>query len=133
MSNAFLRRVYNWMAAGLALSGLVAWFVVSSPQVFGLFIDLKTGGPTMLYWVALLGTFGLVMGLSAGITRIRVGTATLLFMLYAGLNGVFLAPVLLMYTTASVFKAFLVTAGTFGATSLWAATTKKDLSAWGLS
>ncbi len=134
-TNAFMRRVYNWMAGGLALSGLVAWWVVSSPATLGMFLryDPATGttSPTMLYWASLIGVFALVMFLSAGIQRIRVGTATTLFLLYAGLNGVFLAPLLLMYTSASVFKAFIITAGTFGVTSIWATTTKKDLSSWG--
>jgi len=133
--NAFMRRVYNWMAGGLALSGLVAWWVVSSPATLGLFLRYDpasgTTSPTMLYWASLIGVFALVMFLSAGIQRIRVGTATTLFLLYAGLNGVFLAPLLLMYTSASVFKAFIITAGTFGVTSIWATTTKKDLSSWG--
>ncbi len=129
--NAFMRRVYNWMAGGLALSALASWLVVSSPAVFGIFFDLQTGAPTMAYWVVLIGVFGMVIGLSAGIQRIKVGTAAGLFVVYAALNGVFLAPILLMYTSASVFKTFLVTAGTFGVTSIWATTTKRDLSGWG--
>ena len=129
--NAFMRRVYNWMAGGLALSALASWLVVSSPAVFGIFFNLQTGAPTMAYWVVLIGVFGMVIGLSAGIQRIKVGTAAGLFVVYAALNGVFLAPILLMYTSASVFKTFLVTAGTFGVTSIWATTTKRDLSGWG--
>ncbi len=129
--NAFMRRVYNWMAGGLALSALAAWLMISSPAVFGLFFDLYTGTPTMLYWGVLIAVFGLVIGLSAGIRRIRVGTAATLFVVYAVLNGIFLAPILLIYTSASVFKAFLIAAGTFGITSIWASTTKRDLSGWG--
>ncbi len=128
--DAFMRRVYNWMAGGLALSGLVAWWL-DNTSALDYFIAPRTGAPTMLYWGSMIGVFVLVMVLSAGIRRIQVGTATTLFLLYAGLNGVFLAPLLLMYTSASVFKAFLITAGTFGVTSIWATTTKKDLSSWG--
>ncbi len=129
--NAFMRRVYNWMAGGLALSALSSWLVVSSPAVFGVFFNLQTGAPTMAYWVVLIGVFGMVIGLSAGIQRIKVSTAAGLFVIYAAFNGIFLAPILLMYTSASVFKTFLVTAGTFGVTSIWATTTKRDLSGWG--
>ncbi|MFZ5585202.1 MAG: Bax inhibitor-1/YccA family protein [Thermodesulfobacteriota bacterium] len=129
--NGFMRRVYNWMAAGLALSALAAWFTASSPAVLGLFFNLQTGAPTMLFWVAIVGELGLVLAISAGIRRFQVGTAGALFVAYALLNGVTLSMVLLAYTGGSVMKAFLVTAGTFAVTSVWASTTKKDLSAWG--
>lgn len=128
--NAFMRRVYNWMALGLGLSALAA-YVVGNTSALYYFINPQTGAPTMAYWVVLIANFGLVIGLSAGIKRIQVGTAAALFIVYGSLNGIFLAPVLLMYTQASVFKAFLITAGTFGITSIWATTTKKDLSSWG--
>jgi len=128
---AFMRRVYNWMAAGLALSAVTAWLVASNAAVLGLFINLQTGAPTMLFWVAIVGEFGLVLAISAGIRRFQVGTAAALFVAYAALNGVTLSMILLAYTGASVMKAFLVTAGTFAVTSVWATTTKKDLSGMG--
>ncbi|MFH1036393.1 MAG: Bax inhibitor-1/YccA family protein [Pseudomonadota bacterium] len=127
--NAFMRKVYNWMAAGLGLSALVAWYMASTPAVLRLFFTPT--GPSMLFWGAIIAEFGLVLAISAGIRRIQVGTAATLFVLYAALNGVTLSMVLLAYTGASVMKAFLVTAGTFGLTSVWASTTKKDLTAWG--
>jgi FtsH-binding integral membrane protein len=85
----------------------------------------------MLCWVASVGECGLVLAISAGIRRFQVGTAAALFVAYAALNGVTLSMVLLAYTGASVMKAFLVTAGTFAVTSVWATTTKKDLSGMG--
>jgi FtsH-binding integral membrane protein len=129
--NAFMRRVYNWMAGGLVLSAVTAFWVMSSPAVLQMFINLQTGAPTMLFWVAIIGELALVFGLSAGITRFKVGTAAFLFILYSALNGITLGLVLLAYTGASVFKAFMITAGTFAVTSVWASTTKKDLSGWG--
>jgi FtsH-binding integral membrane protein len=128
--NSFMRRVYNWMALGLALSAVSAYVVSNTTAIF-YFINQQTGAPTMAYWVVLIATFGLAIGISAGIRRLQVGTAAALFIAYGALMGIFLAPVLLMYTQASVFKTFLITAGTFGITSIWASTTKKDLSAWG--
>lgn len=127
---AFMRRVYNWMAAGLGLSALVAYFAMFSPGFQGLFIRPE-GGVTMWFWIAIIAEFGLVIGLSAGIQRIQVGTASMLFIAYAALNGVTIGLILLAYTYASVFKAFMITAGTFAITSIWASTTKKDLSGWG--
>lgn len=129
--NAFMRRVYNWMAGGLALSALVAWYMTSSLTALSLFINLRTGAPTIWFWAAIIGEFGLVLAISAGIKRLKVGTAASLFVIYAALNGVTLNLVLLAYTGASVMKAFLITAGTFAITSVWASTTKKDLTAWG--
>ncbi len=128
---AFMRRVYNWMAAGLALSAVTAWLVASNASLLGLFFNFQAGTPTMLFWVAIVGEFGLVLAISAGIRRFQVGTAAALFVAYAALNGVTLSMVLLAYTGASVMKAFLVTAGTFAVTSVWATTTKKDLSGMG--
>ncbi|MBI5524516.1 MAG: Bax inhibitor-1/YccA family protein [Desulfarculus sp.] len=129
--NAFMRKVYNWMAGGLALSALLAWYVATSPAALGVFFNLRTGAPTMWFWAAIIGEFGLVIAISAGIRRMQVGTAAAMFVVYAALNGVTLSMVLLAYTGASVMKAFLVTAGTFAITSVWASTTKKDLTAWG--
>ncbi|ADK86558.1 protein of unknown function UPF0005 [Desulfarculus baarsii DSM 2075] len=127
---AFMRRVYNWMTLGLALSGVVAWWVMNSDAALSVFIDAQTG-PTMMFWAAIIGEFGLVIALSAGIRRFSPTTAMALFTAYAALNGVTLGIVMLAFTGASVAKAFLITAGTFGVTSIWASTTKKDLSAWG--
>jgi FtsH-binding integral membrane protein len=85
----------------------------------------------LLFWAALLAELGMVFGLSAGIRRMAVGTAMGLFIAYAALNGVTLGIILLAYTGSSVVKVFLITAGAFGATSAWAAATKRDLSGWG--
>jgi FtsH-binding integral membrane protein len=129
--NTFMRRVYNWMALGLGLSALMAWVTVSTPAVLFALVNPMTGSPTMLFWGALVGELVLVFALSAGIQRVQVGTAMALFVAYSALNGLTLGLVLLAYTGASVMKAFLVTAGTFAVTSVWAATTKKDLSGMG--
>jgi hypothetical protein len=127
--NAFMRRVYNWMAGGLALSGLLAWAVMSQPAVQGMFISET--GPTMLFWGALIAELVVVFAFSAMIRKVSVGAAAGMFILYSALTGLTVGVVLLAYTGASIAKAFMVTAGTFMVTSVWASTTKKDLSAWG--
>lgn len=132
--NSYMRRVYNWMAGGLALSALVAWFLTTSPALLSIFFSARANGavgPSMWFWGAIIAEFGLVVALSAGIRRMQVGTAALLFVAYAALNGITLGMVLLAYTGASVMKAFLVTAGTFAVTSIWASSTKRDLTAMG--
>lgn len=128
--NAFMRRVYYWMAAGLSLSGAIAYLVLTSPAFMRLFFDPATG-PTGLFWAALIGELVLVFAFIGLIKRVSVGVAMAMFIAYAALNGITIGLVLLFYTGASVVKTFLVTAGTFGAVSVWASTTKKDLSAWG--
>ncbi|MBU4563421.1 MAG: Bax inhibitor-1/YccA family protein [Desulfarculus sp.] len=129
--SAFMRRVYNWMAGGLALTGLVAWWAQSSEAVIGALFNPQTGGPTMLFWVLAIGELALVFGISGMINRLSSSTAGLLFGLYSALNGLTLSFIFLLYTQASLVSTFLITAGTFGAVSVWAYTTKRDLSGWG--
>ena len=127
--NAFMRRVYNWMAGGLALSAVLAWMVMSMPAVRGLFITET--GPTILFWGALIGELVAVFAFRALLKKVSVGAAAAMFIVYAALTGLTLGVVLLVYTGAAIANAFLTTAGTFVVTSIWASTTKKDLSAWG--
>jgi FtsH-binding integral membrane protein len=129
--NTFMRRVYKWMALGLGLSALLAWVTVSTPAILFSLVNPRTGSPTMLFWGALIGELVLVFTLSAGIKRVQVGMAMAMFVAYSALNGLTLGLMLLAYTGASVMKAFLVTASTFAVTSVWASTTKRDLSSIG--
>jgi len=129
---AHMLRVYNYMTMGLALTGVVALAVVNTP-IGQLFFQATEQGYTLsaLGWVALIAPLGLVMWMSFGIQRMSVGTAQLVFWGYAGLMGVALAPILLLYTGASVAKVFFISAATFGGLSLWGYTTSRDLTGWG--
>ena len=122
----FLRGVYGWMAAGLALTAAVAFFTVSSPALLRLIFGNK-----LVFYALLLGELGLVIGVSAAINRISAGTATALFLLYAGVNGLTLSAILLVYTGASLAGTFFVAAGMFGAMTVYGAVTKRDLASWG--
>ena len=132
---AYMLRVYNYMLVGLTLTGMTAWTVANVPSVAALFFqqNLMTGrvGLTLLGWVALLAPLGLVMALSFGIQRMSLGTAQAVFWGYAGLVGISLAPILWVYTGASVAQVFFITAATFGAMSLYGYTTRRDLSGFG--
>ena len=121
----FVQRVYGWMAAGLFVTAAVSAVTVMSPAV----VRAVFGSP--LLWVLLIAELGLVIGLSAAINRISAATATLLFLLYAAMNGVTLAGIFFVYTTASIASAFAVTALTFGATAAYGAVTKRDLTSMG--
>jgi FtsH-binding integral membrane protein len=86
---------------------------------------------SLLMIVLMLGVIGLSLYLTAAMHKLSSGTATGLFLLYSALMGVFLGPVLLVYTGASVAQAFLVTAGMFGGMSVYGMITKRDLSGMG--
>jgi len=122
----FMVRVYNWMGAGLAMTGGVSWYVSTSETILNLLITQP-----ILFFGLLIAELGLVFYLAARVMQMDVGQAMGVFFLYAGLNGVTLAPLFLLYTTASLASTFFVTAGMFGAMSFYGYTTKKDLTSWG--
>jgi len=122
----FLPRVYLWMTAGLLLTALTAVVTLSSQTLLNLVF-----GNRMVFYALIFGELGLVIALSAAINRISSGTATLLFLLYSALNGVTFASIFLVYTGSSIASTFVISAGTFGAMSLYGFATKRDLTGWG--
>ena len=121
---SIMRQVYTWMVLGMVITSAVA-YVTASTSLINLALN-----PIILI-VAVLAEFGLVLGISAGFNRLSSGVATLLFMLYAALNGFTLSIVLLAFTNASLFVAFAITAALFAAMSIIGYTTKVDLSKMG--
>jgi FtsH-binding integral membrane protein len=130
---SYMLRVYNYMAAGVALTGVAAYgtYQAAVDQAGNLtpFGAAVFQGPLM--WVLLFAPLVMVMVLSFGIQRMSVGMAQLAFWAYAGLMGVSLASLGLVYTSGSIAQAFFVSAATFGALSLYGYTTKRDLTGWG--
>ena len=122
----FMMRVYNWMGTGLAMTGGVSWYVSTNETILNLLVTQP-----ILFFGLLIAELGLVFYLAARVMKMEVGQATGVFFLYAGLNGITLAPLFLLYTTASLASTFFVTAGMFGAMSFYGYTTKKDLTSWG--
>ena len=122
----FMVRVYNWMGAGLALTGAMSWYVSTSETI----LNILVANP-MLFLILFIAEIGLVFYLAARVMNMSASQAMGVFFLYAGLNGVTLAPLFLLYTSASLASTFLVTAGMFGAMSFYGYTTKKDLTSWG--
>jgi uncharacterized protein len=129
---AYMLRVYNYMLLGLALTGATAYAAIATP-LGTLFFQQTAGGYSlsMLGWIALFAPLGLVFFLSFRIAHMSLAAAQATFWAYAALMGIGLAPVLLLYTGASVAQVFFVTAATFGAMSLWGYTTKRDLTGFG--
>ena len=121
-----LKNVYAWMALALGVTGVAAMYVSNNQAIisylyehFGLFMGLLI--------VELL----LAVVFTARFNKLSFNAASILFGLYALLTGVSLAPVFLIYTQESIASTFFVTAGTFGAMSLFGYFTKRDLSPWG--
>jgi uncharacterized protein len=121
-----LRSVYLWMAAGLALTGVIAAGVASSESLMRLIF-----GTRFVIWVILLAELGLVVFLSARIMRMSAPAATAAFAAYAALNGVSLSAIFYAYTGTSVATAFFVSAGTFAGMSVYGIVTKRNLSGVG--
>jgi len=119
-------KVYGWMAAALALTGLIAWQVANSPEAVKFIV-----GNQMVFFGLIIGELILVMVLSWAIRKISATVATALFFLYAAVNGLTLSVIFLAFTQASIASTFFVTAGTFAAMSAYGYFTKSDLSKWG--
>jgi len=135
---AYMLRVYNYMAAAVALTGVVAYATFNAAVVMdasGKITALTPFGQTIfsgpLSIVLLLGTLGLVYFISFRINRLQYTTAMTLFMLYAALLGVTLSSIFLAYTGASITRVFFISAASFGALSLYGYTTQRDLSPMG--
>jgi len=122
---AFMLKVYNYMGLGLALTGAVAFFTSSSPAL----MQAIFGSP--LQWLVMLSPFAFILVLSFGIHRLRPATAQLLFWAFAGVMGLSLSSIFIVYTGTSIARVFFITASVFGAMSLYGYTTKKSLASWG--
>ncbi len=135
---AHMIRVYNYMAGGVALTGVLAWITFQYAVVTneaGTITALTPLGQALfkgpMMWVLILVPLGLVFFLSFRINSLQAGTARALFFLYAGLLGVSLASIFMVYTQASIARVFFISAASFGALSLWGYTTQRDLTGMG--
>lgn len=125
---AYMLKVYNYMTGGLILTALSAWGTLNTP-LFNLFF--KQTGLTVLGWLAFLSPLLMVFLFNWVIRRGSLGQVQAVFWGFAALMGASLAPIMLIYTAASMTRVFLITAGTFGAMSLYGYTTKRDLTSMG--
>ena len=116
--------VYGWMCAGLALSGVIAWYTAAS----GLWKTIFQGPG---FFGCIIAELALVFILSLAINKLPVAVAYLMFLGYAALNGLTLSVVFIAYEIALVQKVFFITAGMFGGLALWGTFTKGDLSSIG--
>jgi FtsH-binding integral membrane protein len=123
----YMLRIYNYMASALALTGIVAYVAAMGGR--DSFIAHIYHTPLM--WLVILAPLGLVMVLSYGLNRLSATAAQGIFWAYAGLMGLSMSTVFLVYTGESIARVFFITAGTFTAMSLYGYTTRRDLSQLG--
>ncbi|MBD5539399.1 MAG: Bax inhibitor-1/YccA family protein [Desulfovibrio sp.] len=126
VASVYMRHVYQWMTAGLAVTTVVAYGVAGTPAIRDVIL-----GNTMVLILLVLAQFGLVIALSAAINKLSAGAATGLFLLYSALTGAMLSSIFVVYPIASIGTAFLVTTGTFLAMSVYGTVTKRDLTGFG--
>jgi len=129
MSQAFpvlMRKVYVWMTFALAITGICAYGVASSPGIINALYSNQA-----IMWGIVIAELALVFGISAAINRLSLTTATMLFVLYSALNGVMLSSIFMVYTTSSIASVFFITAGTFAVMAFIGYTTKTDLTSMG--
>lgn len=120
--SVYMTKVYNWMALALVLTGVIAYFAASSESLIQLIFGNK-----LLFFGLIIGELLLVGYISARIEKLTSFNATLLFLLYAALNGLTLSFIFMAYTSSSITSTFMITAGTFAVMSVYGYFTKSDL------
>ena len=123
---ALMRKVFVWMTLALAITGLTAFGVATSPSLVAAIFGSK-----VMFWGLIIAEFALVFAISGAINRLSLSTATLLFILYSVVNGATLSVIFFAFSTAVIAKTFFITAGTFGVMALVGYTTKTDLTSMG--
>jgi len=135
---AYMLKVYNYMASGVLLTGIVAMVVSQTPAILQLFYSFEQVGGELyltgikpLGWVAKISPLAFVLVLSFGVNRLSSGAMQALFWAFATAFGLSLATIFFAYTDISIARTFFITAASFGALSLFGYTTKKSLSGMG--
>lgn len=131
VTRIFMRQVFSWMTLAMVLTAITAYWFASSPELMMTLFNAQTGGMTGLGWIVTLAPIGFVLLMSFGFQRLSPAVMTLLFVTFSILMGMSLSFILMVYTAASVFKTFLVTAVMFGVMAVTGYTTKTDLTKFG--
>jgi len=130
----YMLGIYNYMASGLALTGLVAAFSANTPAVLNLLYQISAQGqvsPTMFGLFVMFSPLIFVLVMSFGVGRLSYSSLQAMFWGFSGAMGLSLTHIFLTYTGESIVRVFFIAGATFAATSLYGYTTKRDLSAWG--
>jgi hypothetical protein len=131
---AYMLRVYNYMATGLAISGLVAWIVANVPAVTQIFYTVQQGqivGLNGLGMIAMWAPLVMLLVAAFAMRSVTASKAQIFYWAFVTINGIGLSILMLVYTGESLLRTFFITAAAFGALSLFGYTTKKDLTGFG--
>lgn len=122
----YISQVYGWMSIALLITGAVAYLTANNPMLLQFIFT-----SSIIFYGIIIAELLLVVSIGAFVNKISAFTATVLFVLYAILNGLTLSLIFMVYTHGSIASTFFITAGTFGAMSIYGYTTKKDLTSMG--
>jgi FtsH-binding integral membrane protein len=131
IARTFMSQVFMWMFAALAITAVTAYLFASSKELLSSLVNFQTGRMSTLGWVVTFAPLVFVLLMSFGYNRLSPSVLILLFLTFSVLMGMSLSFILVVYTTASVFKTFAVTAGMFGIMAVVGYTTKTDLTRFG--
>ncbi|MDX7988305.1 Bax inhibitor-1/YccA family protein [Xenorhabdus sp. 12] len=122
----YMAQVYGWMTCGLLLTAFVAWYVANTPEILSAIFS-----SSIVFYGLIIAQLALVFVLSGLVHKMSGALATGLFMLYSMLTGLTLSSIFVVYTSSSIASTFVVSAGMFGALSVYGYTTKRSLSGLG--
>lgn len=133
---AYMLRVYNWMASGLLVTGIIAYAIANTSLINAFYPMVQTPfgyahHATGLAMIAMLAPLGFVLVLSLGVNKLSTTAVQSLFWVFCAAMGASLTSIFLIYTSESIVRVFFITAATFAAMSLYGYTTKSDLSRFG--
>lgn len=134
LSNTFMANVFSWMFAAMGLTALAAYLFGTSEELFSFIYGINEKGVmsmTMFGWLVTLSPFIIVLGMSFSGSKLSAKTTILLYLLYSILMGMSLSSIFYVYTSASIVKTFVITAGMFGIMAIMGYTTKTDLTKLG--
>ncbi|MGP1283588.1 MAG: Bax inhibitor-1/YccA family protein [Parasphingopyxis sp.] len=126
---SYMLKVYNYMASGILLTGIVAMLFAQGGAASPAATLIMAGGP--LAWIIMLSPLAFVLVMSFGLNRLSTGALQACFWAFAVVMGLSLSTIFLRYTGISIAQTFFATSAAFVSLSLWGYTTKKDLSGWG--
>jgi FtsH-binding integral membrane protein len=131
LSRTFLANVFSWMSAALIITSVVAYYFAHNSTLFQLLFDPATGRPSILAYVVMFAPLAFILVISFGFNKLSYPVLLFIYLLYAGVMGMSLSFIFLIYTSGSIYGTFAAAAGMFGLMAVVGYTTKTDLSKFG--
>lgn len=131
---SYMLRVYNYMASGLLLTAIIAYFAGTSDAFLATMLNIQGGavvGVSPIGYVVMFAPLAMVFFMMFRLNKMSTQTLQITFWAYAALMGLSLFSIFLIYTQTSILRVLFITSGTFGLLSMYGYATKKDLTSWG--